>query len=425
MDHEKNTPGVPAPADGDYAVKSEKKYTLIAKILCVIAAFLVWLYAANNDTSLDDKTFTSLPITVVNSSDSMLSVYSGFESTLDITVTGKRAEIRNLRESDIYATVDISEITEAGRYKLPVEVDLPGGIEIIDRNIDTLSLYIDNRTSVTVPVTVKMTNTVIVSGYELGKEILDRDTITVTGPEAVLETIDRAQLSVSLGRVNTSMTYTGPVVLLDESGQPVENPYVRTDVSDVTVKFPVYLTKDIPLSVNYKNGLWNQSNVQIHMTPETVRVRGEVEEVEALTSVVLATLDEKQLGVYDSTLLNLPLDLDDRFENLDQVSTVAVQINQTGTTMRSLPISSFQINNPDELDYKLITNSITVTLRAPNEYANQISNALLTCKLDLSKLAGTAGVVAVPVEIEIIEPYRNLVYEVGEYTVWVEMGQEP
>lgn len=402
---------------GEYLVKVSKTQDFIAKIFCLIGAFLLWLYAANTDTTVQQKVLNAVPISVVGNESSLLSVYSGYNSTVDVVISGRRNDIKEITENDVKITVDISSITEAGKYKLPVEIELPNGIELVENNPDTVSMYIDNKTSITVPVKIKTTDTVIVSGYELGTVELSEEEVVVTGPEAVLDTIEFAQLTVSLGRVTASMTYTGSIELIDHNGESVENPYLKTDITDVSAEFPVFMTKEVPLTVGYRYGYWNAENVNIIIDPATVRLRGKVEDVNRIEEIQLAVLDEKKLGVSNVTYSSYTIQIDDDIENVDGKETALVQIEQFGTSNKTLILSQFGINNPNGLKYNLNTESIAVTIRAPSKYIAVLDSAVISGVVDLANYTNSTGVISVPLDISINGAYSGEVYEIGDYSV--------
>ena len=62
-DNEKNLPTADA-SKGDYQVKESRNEKLIAKILCVLAAIILWFYVVMTDTTTDEKVFSGISVDI-------------------------------------------------------------------------------------------------------------------------------------------------------------------------------------------------------------------------------------------------------------------------------------------------------------------------------------------------------------------------
>lgn len=62
------------------------------------------------------------------------------QSTLKFIVEGKKADMADLTEEDIHATIDLSDMKEEGDYSVPVTIELPGDLTVTDPVEITLHL---------------------------------------------------------------------------------------------------------------------------------------------------------------------------------------------------------------------------------------------------------------------------------------------
>lgn len=149
--------------NGNLTIRRNKTVDFIAKIGCLIIAFFIWFYAVKNDTALYEEYFSSIPVDIVNQSG--FSVLSGDDVTVDVTLSGKRSVINRISTSDIRAFIDMSSITSAGKYKFDVQYELPNGVSLVKSTSNSITVYADNTSSVSVPVITEITNFMLEDGY--------------------------------------------------------------------------------------------------------------------------------------------------------------------------------------------------------------------------------------------------------------------
>ena len=105
------------------------------KILCVFAAFCLWIYVMTVESPEYEQTFGNVTVELINTdslvSDSGLMLYSGYGNMVGVTVSGKKSIVSKLSDSDIVVTADVGKITGgSGRYDCKLSVDVPAGDDI-------------------------------------------------------------------------------------------------------------------------------------------------------------------------------------------------------------------------------------------------------------------------------------------------------
>ena len=401
---------------GDYQVKSAKYENLIAKILCVLAAVVLWFYVVITDNTTDEKTFTGIKVDIrnINQIEEQLglSLISGYDYTVDITVRGTKSELNRLEIEDISAYVDAKDINAAGEYTLPIRTSLPNGITTGSMSVNYITIYVDKRTTISVPIEV-ITSQTIESDYTLGTPELDIESVNVTGPAEELAKVDRAVAYFDLGRVSKTLLSTGKLELVDKNGVEITNPYVKLQTSEVTVKFPVYTFKDVPLTVEYKYGYYNDSNVDVTINPSAIRIKGDPDVLSEIDSIVLTSLDEKKItgDITQEVTIMLPDDV----ENVSGIRSATVTVTHKNTETRELEVTNISVLNPNNLDYTLADDSITVCFRSTKNLLSLLNSNNVTATIDLGYLNNASGTVSVPVTISVVSALAGHVYEIGEY----------
>ena len=406
---------------GNLSVNRTRTEKILAFIACFIAAFFIWYYAADHDTAIFDESFSSVPVEIVN--DSGFSVLSGNGVTVDVTVSGKRNVLKKLTKQDIRAFIDMSSVTAAGRYKFDLQYELPNGVTLAKSSSDSISVYCDNTSTVTVPVRVAQpANYQIDHNYEMGTADITTDVteVIVTGPESVVTTIEAALLRVDLGNrvVDSTFTYSGSIVLVNEKGEEITNSYVKTNVSGVTADIPVYKYRDVPITVKYRYGYFNSENVAVKAEPSTVRVKGEADAVDSVT--LEFELDEKKINA--DTSYTMSISLPDGVKNVDSVKTAVVSVELKGISSKTVSVYNISVTNPDGLTYEPVTGPINIIVRGDSVLLGRLSSMNVTAVVDLSFSGEVSGAVMVPVTFVFSAPFEGKVYEVGSYSVSVRIG---
>ncbi len=411
--------------DGDYkvGVRSPLINILILAVSLVLS-FVLWVYVAGLNKIIDTFTFDGIPVDIVNVN-SGLFPYSGNGTTVNVTVRGVRREIKELEASSIIARADVSEYSTAGEYTVDINVriDDPGSLVVVDQSVSSVRVFLDNRSSTTVPVTSTLGNTNADSGVEVGMSDITYDVpeIVVSGPGSALNKIASAQLRLDLGYVTGSRRYTGEVKLVDAEGKQLKDDdltYVSLSTKLVTAYVPVYFKKTVPLAVSYKYGYFNDKTVKVEIDPSAVDVKGENDVLSKLQQIDLTPLDEtKVLSDSVTRKIEMPKDV----TNVSGVDEAKISIKYLSTAVKEV-VSEIELNNPQGLDVELLSETLNVTLRGEEQYINYVNPSDVKAVVDLSTYSSATGEFSVPVVITVKNTYSEHVYAIGEYTASVRVG---
>lgn len=402
--------------------KSRKPHRsrILPLILSVLFAFALWFYVMSVESPIYEKTFNFVPVTVIQGNgEGALSVYSGGEASVSLTVSGRRSALNRLTSEDFDVTADVSGYTTAGRYSVPLVFTMPDGATKVSSNIDSVSIYLDNRTTVSVPVTVKFTEYTLDEGYEIAEASLEKsaESVIVTGPKSALDTIVSAQMTAELGHITGSKQISGAIELIDEYGKVVSSPYISTDITDINVRVPILLSRELPLKVEYKHGFFNLENSKITLSPATVNVKGEVEVINDYNEIVLTTIDEKLVPIGKSTVaFTAPAGL----TVIDGTESVDMSLTLKGLTTKTVAVSDINIKNPNGYSYKPANATCNITLRGTPEAIEAITERDISLNIDISGMTTGQKSVSAAAEIVISDAFVGRVIEVGSYTITLE-----
>ena len=283
--------------------KAKKSKHVFAKLFCLLAACGVWMYVMNLETTDFEQVFTQIPVVIDGvtqlNADSDMSVISGYDNTVDVIISGKKSEVQNLTAEDIRVSVDVAALREAGKFTLPVQIQLPDNFHAVNENLLNAEIYVDVNTTREIPVrTVKKEYSISLS-YSMSEPELSQETVTVTGPQQVLELIDCALLELNLGNLTTSATVVATPRLVGVDGMPISNPYVRFENAEITAKISVETTKTVKLTATY--ALPELANKwMVEFDPVSVTIKGDplnLDQVEAIPVYTIAA--DTKAGEYE------------------------------------------------------------------------------------------------------------------------------
>lgn len=224
-------------------------------------------------------------------------------------------------------------------------------------------------------------------------------------------------MTAELGHVSSSKKLSGAIELIDASGGVVSSPYITTDITDVTVRVPIYLTREIPLAVEYKFGFFNSGNAKVTLTPEAVSVKGEVEAVNELEKIVVTTIDEKLAQNGKTTVV---LTLPDGITVTDGTESVEVGLTLRGLVTKTVAVTNINVKNPSGYTYIPVNESCNITVRGSAEDIAAITEENISIVVDISAVTSATKSISAAAEIVIDSEYSNTVHEVGQYTVQLE-----
>ena len=319
-------------------------------LLSVTIALTLWLYVISVERTETVQNFRNVPVILDGESvleDRGLKIVSDTDLTVDLELTGNRSELNKLRSSDIVVIVDLTRIYEAGEKELEYSVTLPGTIEVVSREPQTINIEVARWVTQEVPVQLEQVGS-LPDNYIVDQQnvTLDRQFITLSGPQSVVENIAMAKVTVDMTGRTESVEERVSVTLCDENSVPLDVSSVTVDTDKVLVKIPVLMVKDIQLQVSViSGGGLTAQDVTVTLDKTEITVSGSPAVISKLEDVlVLGTIDLSQEleGFTDRTYqVELPAGV----KNLSGIEEVQVSLE-----MPEREIQSFDLSMEDMLD---------------------------------------------------------------------------
>lgn len=398
---------------------------VIVKILCVLAAFVLWVYVMMVESPEYEQTFSHIVVELTNTdslSENNLAIYNGYGTMIDVTLSGKKSVISKLTEADIIATADMSTIKSgSGRYDCKITVDVPAGCQLVGMSQQAISVYLDNSTQISVDLIKRQENTRLPNGCYTGTIDFPVDKITVSGPSKYLEQIEKAVVELDLSNVTSTTEMTLSVFLEDAYGRKVEKQYIQFYPQEVTVEIPVIKSVSVPVEVVFRHGFLNAENTSMNIMPETIQVTGEPEIIDRGDFLEAVVIDEKT--TFSDT------NICEKTVQLEAAEGVTLSSNSVDITIAlSDEIKIRKITVPGEniedtggnrgVEYTWDKSPVTVTIIGSLADITSISPEDILLQLDMSPYSETnTGTISVRADVIIDAPNSEAVLDVGTYDI--------
>lgn len=405
-------------------IGNSKVFWAIASLL---ASFLLWAYMTSTEEIPIDRTF-KVPVVFQGAEELRSSrglIITGADvDTVTVQVRGSRGNIGHLHGSDLVAEVDVSGILQAREMEANYTIVWPSSVDqsdvsIIGKSPETIHFSVVQESVKTVEVKGVFSGSVA-EGYTADPIVVEPSTITLYGPESELKNVSNACVYISRENVDTTL---GPIkstyVLLDENGNEIPMQEMTSDHDTVTVTLPVLMKKELPLTVNLREGAGaTTDNCVVTVEPKSIEVAGDKMILENVNQLVVGTVDLSDFASSYENTFTIPLD--NALRNLTGTTEATVKI-----TIRGLETKEIETNNISVTGVKtglrpeLMTTTLNVKVRAPTDVLAKITADNVRVVVDLSDYEATTGVISVTAKVY-VDGYENA-GAIGDYPVSVSL----
>ncbi len=403
--------------------RTSSRGNLVAWILCLVAAFIMWIYVMAVESPEHEQIFSHLPVELTGTevlADNELAVYSGYGTMIDVTLSGKKSVVSRLSERDIVVTADLKNITDGGRYTLKVTVDVPAGCKLAGMSQNTISVYVDQAMTMTFDLTEHRINTNLPEGCFTGTVEFPVDKITVRGPRNVLTRVERAEVTLNLADVTRTTTLNAPVVLVNVKGEEMTSPYIEYSPTMVSVTVPVYKSVTVPVRVGFRYGFLNSENTEITVTPSTVTATGDPDVIDRGSPLESVILDEKTEFENGQLMKTVSLNA------VDGVTLSTTQAEITAVIDSSIKTREFLIPGSNIVDtgakegvnYTWDRTAVPVVLMGPVDMLAKIEVDDISLVFDMSPYNDSnTGTIRVRADVWVDSLWRDEVFPIGTYEI--------
>lgn len=352
------------------------------KLLAFFTAVMLWIIVVNIDDPYAKKTFTNIPVTVINT-EVLAEEQQTFQimdntQTVSVIVNAKRSVLNKIKAEDIVAVADMKELTL--KTQIPIDVTIEkysGKYESAVATPRNLQVKLEEEEIKKFPIVPTTTGTVR-DGYVLGEIKAVPEKVSIRGPKSVIEKISKVGTSVNISGLSKDTVLSSELVLYDEDGEIIDQTLLTNNLGadGVGVKVSLLHTKEVPIEFDTSeiSAASGYEFTEITFEPQKVSVAGKEEDLESVTSINIPAsvlrMDElmKKTEKVVKIAEYLPENIQLTDENADSI-VVTISIEKNGTKSYEVTVGNIKVKNLNE-DFVLTletADSIELLVRGTKE----------------------------------------------------------
>lgn len=406
-------------------------------VFSFITAVALWAYVGYGENEDEAVTVNGVLIEYINADDLAehdLVLTNVDHTSVNLRLSGKRNTVLGLNNKNVSVVVDLAEIVEhsatTGSYQLRCQVYYPDDIDSDDVSVaysssDYVSVTVEKLVTATLKIDA-IYDGGPAEGYSAQPVELSEDHVTVSGPDSLISQIKKVEARFSAYDFSSEVKQDVPLTLLDSNGTPVATDDLSLEFSSVTAVIPVLMVKEIPLEISFTNcnsaDYGPSGNISYKIDPPTVTLSGDAEVLRDINVINLGTIDLMSFNLTYNDVMSIKIP--NGVTNMTGTSTADVTVNISGVDITRLSVTTITYKNETNgLYYKIITQSLDVTLRGSEASLAAVAPNNIRIVADLAELGNATGIFSAPAKVY-IDGYSD-VDATGTYKVTVSASSEP
>lgn len=365
------------------------------KIYSVLFAILFWLFVIFDQNPESTKVIRKVPIYYSNLEALEREGYTFLnegDKFVDVKIKGKRLALAKLSKQNVSAFVSFNDFKE-GEQEFNIDVKLSAGdMYVEDKSPYALSMKIEKKVFKELEIEVLYSGENLVGQIASGE--LDTNTVTVSGPESVINTVSSAKIFLSYEEVRGSETGTSDIVILDSEGNDITND-INIDLSSSYVNWTrnIYNVKDASIDIVFENSD-DYAIEELKLASSAVVLCAEdASKLEIENVKTLPVSDEDVNKIKNGENIDVVLKLPSSVHILRQDSKGRWKIDETDTVqisgkvlhLEKIPLTHQKIefiNQNDTLEYQLLSIPSDISVKCKDELTDALWNTIF--KIDVS-----------------------------------------
>lgn len=280
-------------------MKNFLKNNWLLKLGALAFSIVLWITITNTTDPQGTHQITGIPIEFLNEDsiyDAGMTYYVEGAETTTVEVNLRESQLKNISASDFRATVDLSKrYGQTGYVELNIEV--VNNKNLLEGRYTQLTYAVFIRTEEIKTKKLEIEPQVegsLARGFTYNDIQIEPETVSITAPESVLDTIGRAVVPVMLEGESERVETSGHIVIYNTDGKVInlENrTEIELDISEARVYIPVLKLNTVPIVVEV-SGQDEVADGYRYTTCETdvqsVEISGDRSLIDSIDSIVIS-----------------------------------------------------------------------------------------------------------------------------------------
>lgn len=307
------------------------------KLASIVIAVILWLYIIVVVDPAIEVDVRELPIQFVGQEQlesNGLSVVSESATTVNVRVKGSRKKMGRYDMKTIIAKVNMSDVSEAGRHKVPVEIIVPfENSGISSQNHYHVELLVEKTIEKELELEI-ITEGTLAEDYVQEELTATPKLVTIKGPESVVGKISKAGVPLDFDNVSEDIEQVLPIQLYDSEGrllvaQDALMKRISQDITETKVTCDVLKVRSVKISPQFRveseddRELLSRGNYTVK--PSTIQIYGEETAVAKVTEILTERISLN--GLSGDTKMKVSLNIPKDVKVVDDISEVEIILN--------------------------------------------------------------------------------------------------
>ena len=405
-------------------------------LVSFIIALGLWVWVAIDKSPEIQTVITNVPVKI-NLENSIpqqlgLQIFGESEFTVDVTVTGKKYVLSNLKAEDIQVEANTNYVNSAGTKTLQLKVSPTYSSEeftISSVSSTYIEVFFDTYKEVELSLSGEVaTNlkTIVPEGCIMGDIVFSKSTVTVSGPTTEINRITGVYATASVNEVlEKTTTFDPDVKLITNDSSKLEYSKISIDEAEITMTIPVLKVVSLPTVIEFKNApsYFIENPLSYTVSPSTVKVAVPVDVLETTKHFVVDTIDFADIS-NSYNIFNVDVESINSFKIVDEsVKRFRVRINATNYESKTITVPASKIVLKDNRnDFKVALNGnkdIAVTVIGTPASLEKITADNISIVVDTADKSLTKDTNVIPAKVLVNS--ENGCWAFGKYDIRVKV----
>lgn len=360
-------------------------------LLSLILGFSVWISAVTAADPDEERAIINIPLEIVGQETSLV-ITNEIPSSIRVTLRAPRSVWEQLtrEENAVRAVLDLAGLS-ADEHELEVQVLISvRPVQIVREEPETVIVHLEPLAIRTLPIVLSLSGQPAI-GYQAGEATIEPGEVILSGPESLVNQVERARVLVRLDGLRESIDQSMKIEVLDEQNTRLEGITINPESARVSIP------------VSQQGGF---RDVAVKVVVQGQQAAGyRLENISVFPPVVTVFAEDPELviglpGIVETEPLNLQdakqdiatrlaLDLPEGVTIVSaQAQTVQVQVAispiQTSLTLLRQPITL--IGLPEEFSAQIFPETVDVIISGPLPVLEALTPQDITVTVDVTGL---------------------------------------
>jgi YbbR domain-containing protein len=377
----------------------KKRQQLIIKIVCVIAAFGLWLYISNTDNNIISYTVKNVKVELINVdvlAQYKLAEMPTSEYTVNLTVKVLASDVKTIKPDNFKVVADMAGYSlKKGENRIPFEVKIkPDNVTVVIVSDMRVRVNLDDLLEKTVPVKIEISGKPK-TGFQALNPIVKPTDVLIRGAAQYVNKVTKVVAKCNVAGLDKDANLIIPLIPKDAGDSIIEHVSVIRDYAEISI--PIKKVKTVGVNIKTKGVLLNGTIFKAAVPiPDKVDIAGNEADLQGIDSIDTEVIDLSKIRAesYQNGTLEAKLVVPENIKLVNSNGTINYKIDNSKIIQKTLNLD-IQYKNSNLFIVKPDKAQLILVVSGEESVMNKLTSADILCYIDLS--AATEGDIELPV----------------------------